>query len=151
MHCTWKNVNIENLIPNWERSSMSGMPFILIHGWQLPIGNESEISWKTSHQKSTISFNATKVEKPKPLTTDSNQYFHLHNCYLQCFYCHHVKRFQIAVQMSLKKDSMTLGESQILVVAHVAVVVPEIVLKVEKLLAHAFVLLVSAHYQALSF
>ena len=107
---------------------------------QLPIKSEQ-----------VFPLNATKVGKPKPLTTDSNQCFHLHNCYLQCCYCHHVKRLQSAVQMFLDNDSMTIRESQILVVAHVAVVVPEIVLKVEKLLAHAFVLLVSAHYQALSF
>ena len=96
-------------------------------------------------------FNATNVGKPKPLTTDSNKHFHLHNRYLQCCYCHHVKRFQSAVQMFLDKDSMTLGESQILVAALVAVVVPETVLKVEKLLGHAFVLFFSAHYEALSF
>ena len=68
-----------------------------------------------------------------------------------CCYCHHVKRFQSAVQMFLDNDSMTLGKSQILVVARVAVVVPELVPKVEKLVAHAFFLLFSAHYQALSF
>ena len=53
--------------------------------------------------------------------------------------------------MFLDKDPMTLGKSQILVVAHVAVVVPEIVLKVQKLLARAFVLIFSTNYQALSF
>ena len=65
-----------------------------------------------------------------------------------------MKKFQSALQMSLDTDSMTFGESQNLVVAHVAVVVPEIVLKVvkvEKLQAHAFNLLVSAHSQVLSF
>ena len=81
----------------------------------MPIGNESIIS-------GTIFFNATKAGKPKPLTTDSNQYFHLHNCFVQCCYCHHVKRFQTAVQIFLNKDSMALGESQIVVVAHVVVV-----------------------------
>ena len=62
-----------------------------------------------------------------------------------------MKRIQSVIRMSLDKDSMSLGESQILVGGHAAVVVPELVLEVEKLLAHVFALPFSAHYQALSF